>query len=357
MSSNAPARPGARHQHPTQPPGPGDHRLVPRDDRDDATRDCTVVDDADLAAIRLPLLDEPEEPSSGVYHHQHTRAWSRRVAAADAVVVVTARVQPRHAGAVQERRRLPLPRVGLQAGRVHQLRQHLGRHPLAPDGEAGHQRAQDGPRGSGPVDADRGRPPRRHGGGLTGPRRRGRVRPRRPGAGGQHGAPALRPPCLRRRRRADPRPRAPAAYPCPTRRSAAPRWPTPRSCWCSSAPAGCRRPSTTTRSRSPPSPRRSTTSARGSPLAGLGGAPPRSPRGSGPRAARRCVVGDRAADGRAGPRRTGLGRWLLRYAECAAPDDVTSVGLFTGARSLRNLALYQRAGYHRGEVAGARSGW
>ena len=46
----------------------------------------------------------------------------------------------------------------------------------------------------------------------------------------------------------------------------------------------------------------------------------------------------------------GLGRWLLRYAECAAPDDVTSVGLFTGARSLRNLALYERAGYRRGEV-------
>jgi NAD(P)H-dependent FMN reductase len=57
--------------------------------RDDATRDGTVVDVADLSAIGLPLLDEPEEPSSGIYHHEHTRAWSRRVAAADAFVIVT----------------------------------------------------------------------------------------------------------------------------------------------------------------------------------------------------------------------------------------------------------------------------
>ena len=57
--------------------------------RADATRDGTEVDVADLSAIGLPLLDEPEEPSSGVYHHEHTRAWSRRVAAADAFVIVT----------------------------------------------------------------------------------------------------------------------------------------------------------------------------------------------------------------------------------------------------------------------------
>ena len=57
--------------------------------RDDATRAGTVVEIADLAEIGLPLLDEPEEPSSGVYHHEHTRAWSRRVATADAFVIVT----------------------------------------------------------------------------------------------------------------------------------------------------------------------------------------------------------------------------------------------------------------------------
>ncbi|MEO6411099.1 MAG: GNAT family N-acetyltransferase [Pedococcus sp.] len=50
-------------------------------------RDITI-DDADLAAIRLPLLDEPDEPASGSYRHRHTQQWSRRVAAADAVVVV-----------------------------------------------------------------------------------------------------------------------------------------------------------------------------------------------------------------------------------------------------------------------------
>jgi NAD(P)H-dependent FMN reductase/GNAT superfamily N-acetyltransferase len=55
----------------------------------DAARDGSVVDVADLSEIGLPLLDEPEEPSSGVYHHEHTRAWSQRVAAADAFVIVT----------------------------------------------------------------------------------------------------------------------------------------------------------------------------------------------------------------------------------------------------------------------------
>ncbi|MEU5909089.1 bifunctional NAD(P)H-dependent oxidoreductase/GNAT family N-acetyltransferase [Micromonospora sp. NPDC047527] len=54
-----------------------------------ATRAGVTVDTADLADIGLPLLDEPEHPSSGVYAHEHTRAWSRRVAAADAFVVVT----------------------------------------------------------------------------------------------------------------------------------------------------------------------------------------------------------------------------------------------------------------------------
>jgi NAD(P)H-dependent FMN reductase/GNAT superfamily N-acetyltransferase len=47
------------------------------------------VDLADLGEIGLPMLDEPEHPSSGVYQHEHTRRWSVRVAAADAFVVVT----------------------------------------------------------------------------------------------------------------------------------------------------------------------------------------------------------------------------------------------------------------------------
>lgn len=43
---------------------------------------------ADLAEIRLPLLDEPYHPRLGRYQHQHTRDWSRRVDGADAFVMV-----------------------------------------------------------------------------------------------------------------------------------------------------------------------------------------------------------------------------------------------------------------------------
>ncbi len=46
-------------------------------------------DVADLAEVNLPFLDEPEHPSTGIYQHDHTRAWSRRVADADAFVFVT----------------------------------------------------------------------------------------------------------------------------------------------------------------------------------------------------------------------------------------------------------------------------
>ncbi len=53
-----------------------------------SSRPDLTVDDADLARIRLPLLDEPGEPASGSYHHRHTQQWSHRVAAADAVVVI-----------------------------------------------------------------------------------------------------------------------------------------------------------------------------------------------------------------------------------------------------------------------------
>jgi GNAT superfamily N-acetyltransferase len=46
----------------------------------------------------------------------------------------------------------------------------------------------------------------------------------------------------------------------------------------------------------------------------------------------------------------GLGRWLLAHAEAHAPDGVATVALFTGARSARNIAMYERAGYRRAEV-------
>ena len=45
---------------------------------------------ADLAVIDLPLLDEPNHPRLQQYTQEHTRQWSATVAAADAIVFVTA---------------------------------------------------------------------------------------------------------------------------------------------------------------------------------------------------------------------------------------------------------------------------
>lgn len=47
------------------------------------------VDVADLAELDLPLFDEPHHPMTGNYVHEHTRAWSARVARANAFVLVT----------------------------------------------------------------------------------------------------------------------------------------------------------------------------------------------------------------------------------------------------------------------------
>ena len=41
----------------------------------------------------------------------------------------------------------------------------------------------------------------------------------------------------------------------------------------------------------------------------------------------------------------GLGRRLLAHAEAQAPAEARRFTLFTGSRSARNIALYQRAGY------------
>jgi NAD(P)H-dependent FMN reductase len=43
----------------------------------------------DLADFNLPLYDEPKHPRLRDYQHEHTRAWSRSVEAADAFVFVT----------------------------------------------------------------------------------------------------------------------------------------------------------------------------------------------------------------------------------------------------------------------------
>lgn len=47
--------------------------------------DVTLVD---LAEVNLPFLDEPEMPHLGKYTHEHTKAWSRTVDAADAFIFV-----------------------------------------------------------------------------------------------------------------------------------------------------------------------------------------------------------------------------------------------------------------------------
>lgn len=44
---------------------------------------------ADLAAINLPMLDEPNHPQLRQYLHQHTRDWSAVIDRSDAVVFVT----------------------------------------------------------------------------------------------------------------------------------------------------------------------------------------------------------------------------------------------------------------------------
>ena len=47
------------------------------------------VEVADLAAVNLPMLDEPNLPRLRQYVHQHTQDWSAMIERADAVVFVT----------------------------------------------------------------------------------------------------------------------------------------------------------------------------------------------------------------------------------------------------------------------------
>jgi len=43
----------------------------------------------DLVSFNLPVFDEPNHPAQRKYVHEHTKAWSRSVEAADAFVFVT----------------------------------------------------------------------------------------------------------------------------------------------------------------------------------------------------------------------------------------------------------------------------
>ena len=51
--------------------------------------DAASLDLVDLADLNLPFLDEPNHPSKKQYTKPHTVAWSERVSAADAVVLVS----------------------------------------------------------------------------------------------------------------------------------------------------------------------------------------------------------------------------------------------------------------------------
>ena len=44
----------------------------------------------DLAAIDLPLLDEPNHPRLKQYQHEHTKKWSATIEASDAFIIVLA---------------------------------------------------------------------------------------------------------------------------------------------------------------------------------------------------------------------------------------------------------------------------
>ena len=54
-----------------------------------ARHDRYAAELVDLAAVNLPLLDEPAHPRLRQYEHDHTRAWSASVERADAFVFVT----------------------------------------------------------------------------------------------------------------------------------------------------------------------------------------------------------------------------------------------------------------------------
>ena len=47
------------------------------------------IDFIDLAEVDLPFLDEPNHPRFKKYEHDHTKAWSARIEAADAFIFVT----------------------------------------------------------------------------------------------------------------------------------------------------------------------------------------------------------------------------------------------------------------------------
>ena len=55
----------------------------------------------DIKDFNLPLLDEPMSPMMGQYTHQHTKAWSAKIASFDAYVFVTPEYNHATSGALK----------------------------------------------------------------------------------------------------------------------------------------------------------------------------------------------------------------------------------------------------------------
>jgi NAD(P)H-dependent FMN reductase/GNAT superfamily N-acetyltransferase len=306
-------------------------------------RDITV-DDADLAAIRLPLLDEPDEPASGSYRHRHTQQWSRRVAAADAVVVVlpeynhgmpaTFKNAVDYLSAEWAYKPVAFISYGNTSAGTRSLqmaKQVTSALRMVPVGAALSLRIADAlPEGS--V--------------ISSPalvagaesilddlaRVSSTVRPLFARPTGSAGDASLTP-------LAAPLPVSDATITRATAADAAELLVLQRACWVQEAidNSSLQLPALT-----------ESLDDVAAWLADwqvwlvhrhgrLVAAVRARHDGSIWEIGRLMVAPD--LSGR------GLGRWLLAYTESAAPDDVGSVGLFTGAKSLRNLALYQRAGY------------
>jgi NAD(P)H-dependent FMN reductase len=66
-----------------------------------ANRDEFDIDFVDLAELALPMMDEPNHPRLRNYVHEHTKAWSARVEAADAFVFVTPEYNHSYSGTLK----------------------------------------------------------------------------------------------------------------------------------------------------------------------------------------------------------------------------------------------------------------
>jgi NAD(P)H-dependent FMN reductase/GNAT superfamily N-acetyltransferase len=309
-----------------------------------ARRSDITVDDADLAAIRLPLLDEPDEPASGRYRHQHTQQWSRRVAAADAVVVVlpeynhgmpaTFKNAIDYLSAEWAYKPVAFISYGNTSAGTRSLqmaKQVTSALKMVPVGAALSLRIADAlpegtvvsypalVAGAESILDD-----------LT--RVSSTVRPlfARPTGSASDSAPTSLP---------TPLPLSDATITRATVADAAELLVLQRACWVQEAidNSSLELPALT---ESLDDVATWLTNWRVWLVHRHGrlvGAVRARRVGTVWEIGRLMVAPDLAG--------RGLGRWLLTYAESAAPDDVETVGLFTGAKSLRNLALYQRAGY------------